>query len=58
MALDQSFINMLVTGMKNNVDLNSEKLQFEQEKINFYGHILTEKGIQHTEDKTSVDQEH
>ena len=31
--------------------LNSGKLQFKQEKINFYVHILTEKGSQPSEDK-------
>ena len=35
---DQVFINILETCRKNNVGLNSEKLQFKQEKINFYGH--------------------
>ena len=42
---------MLETCRKNNVGLNSEKLQFKQEKINFYGHTLTEKGIQPAEHK-------
>ena len=48
---DQAFINMLETCRKNNIGLNSEKLQFKQEKINFYGHTLTEKGIQPAEHK-------
>ena len=48
---DQAFINMLETCRKNNVGLNSEKLQFKQDKINFYGYTLTEKGIQTAEDK-------
>ena len=48
---DKAFINMLETCRKNNVGLNSEKLQFKQEKINFYGHTLTEKGIQPAEHK-------
>ena len=48
---DQAFINMLETCRKNNVSLNSEKLQFKQEMINFYGHTLTENGIQPAEDK-------
>ena len=43
---DQAFINMLETCRKKNVGLKTEKLQFKQEKINFYGHTLTEKGIQ------------
>ena len=55
---DQAFINMLETCRKNNVGLNSEKLQFKQEKINFYGHTLTEKGIQPAEGQTSSNQEH
>ena len=42
---------MLETCRKNNVGIHSEKLQFKQEKINFYGHTLTEKGIQPVEDK-------
>ena len=48
---DQVFINMLETCRKNNVGINSEKLQFKQEKINFYEHTLTEKGIQPAEHK-------
>ena len=51
---EQAFINMLETCRKNNVGLNSEKLQFKQEKINFYGHTLTEKVIQPAEDKLQV----
>ena len=47
----QGFINMLETCRKNNVGQNLQKLQFKQEKINFYGHTLTEKGIQPAEDK-------
>ena len=48
---DQSFINILETCRKNNVGHNSEKLQLKQEKINFYGHTLTQNGIQPVEDK-------
>ena len=48
---DLSFINMLAACRLNNVTLNSGKLQFKQEKINFYGHTLTEKGLQPVEDK-------
>ena len=48
---DLSFINMLEACRLNNVALNSGKLQFKQEKINFYGHTLTEKGLQPAEDK-------
>ena len=48
---DLSFINMVEACRLNNVALNSEKLQFKQEKINFYGHALTERGLQPAEDK-------
>ena len=48
---DLSLINMLEAYRLNNVALNSGKLQFKQEKINFYGHTLTEKGLQPAEDK-------
>ena len=48
---DQSFINMLETCRRNNVSLNSEKLQFKQEKVSFYGHTLTDQGLQPADDK-------
>ena len=38
---DLSFINRLEACRLNNVALNSGKLQFKQEKINFYGYTLT-----------------
>ena len=48
---DLSFINMLEACKLNNVAINSGKFQFKQEKINFYGHTLTEKELQPAEDK-------
>ena len=48
---DQSFINMLETCRRNNVSLNSEKLQFKQAKVSFYGHTLTDQGLQPADDK-------
>ena len=48
---DLSFINMLEACRLNNVALNSGKLQFKEEKINFYGHTLTEKELQPAKDK-------
>ena len=33
------------------VSLNSEKLQFKQEKVSFYGHTLTDQGLQPADDK-------
>ena len=46
--------NILETCKKNNVGLNSGKLKFKQEKVNFYEHTLTEKGLQPVEDKLQV----
>ena len=40
---DLSFINMLEACRVNNVALNSGKLQFKQEKINFYGILFQRK---------------
>ena len=48
---DQSFINMLETCRRNNVSLNSEKLQFKQDKVSFYGHTLTDQGLQPADNK-------
>ena len=43
---DQAFCEMLKATRKHNVSLNSEKLQFKQAQVDFYGHVLTENGIQ------------
>ncbi|XP_077972709.1 uncharacterized protein LOC144427401 [Styela clava] len=51
---DKSFIKMLNECRKNNIGLNSEKLQFKQRKVEFYGHSLSDKGIQPSEDKLRV----
>ncbi len=48
---DHAFIEMLKATRAHNVSLNSEKLQFKQSKIDFFGHTLTEKGIQPAKDK-------
>lgn len=40
---DQAFCEMLKATRKHNVSLNSEKLQFKQAQVDFYGHVLTEK---------------
>ena len=42
---------MLKATRKHNVSLNSEKLQLKQTQVNFYGHILTENGIQPAKEK-------
>ena len=48
---DDAMLKMLEASMKNNISLNSEKLQFKQQKVDFYGHRLSGKGIQPSEDK-------
>lgn len=48
---DQAFVNMLETTRANNVSLNSAKLQFKQQSVNFFGHTLTEDGICPAADK-------
>ena len=42
---------MLEASRKNNISLNSKKLQFKQQNVDFYGHRLSAKGIQPSEDK-------
>lgn len=51
---DKAFINMLNACRQANVGLNSEKLQFKQSKVEFYGHTLSDRGIQPAEDKLRV----
>ena len=48
---DTAVIQVLVTARENNVAFNSEKLQFKQKKVNFYGHTITEHGLAPAEDK-------
>ena len=48
---DQAFCEMLKATRKHNVSLNSEKLQFKQTQVDFYGHILSENGIQPAREK-------
>lgn len=43
---DQAFVKMLHATRQHNVSLNSEKLQFKKPQVDFFGHTLTEKGIQ------------
>ena len=42
---DEAFVRMLKATQANNVSLNSGKLQFKKQQVNFYGHTLTVKGI-------------
>ena len=48
---DRAFVNMLEATRANNVSLNSEKLQFKQPSVNFFGHKLTADGILPAADK-------
>ena len=48
---DDAFLNILTAPRANNVSLNSEKLQFKQQSVNFYGHTLTTEGICPAADK-------
>lgn len=48
---DQAFVNIPKATRVNNVSLNSEKLQFKQQSVNFFGHTLTKDGILPTADK-------
>ena len=48
---DEAMLKMLEASRKNNINLNSEKLQFKQQKVDFYGIRLSGKGIQPSEDK-------
>ena len=48
---DDAFLNMLTATRANDVSLNSEKLQFKQQSVNFYGHTLTTEGICPAADK-------
>ena len=48
---DQAFCKTLEATRKHNVSLNSEKLQFKQTEVDFFGHVLTENGIQPAREK-------
>ena len=52
MAMIEAFVNMLEATRANNVSLNSEKLQFKQQSVNFFGHTLTHDGILPAADKS------
>ena len=48
---DQALANMLEASRRNNIGLNTEKMQFKQKAVNFYGQKITYQGIQSAEDK-------
>ena len=48
---DTALRQMLEASRRNNIGLNSTKLQFRQPKVKFYGHLITDKGIQPCDDR-------
>jgi len=48
---DQAFVSILEATRANNVSLDSEKLQFKQQSVNFFGRTLTQDGILPAADK-------
>ena len=48
---DQAFVRMLEASRANNVGLNSEKMQFKKQQVNFFGHTLTPYGVVPIRDK-------
>ena len=45
MEHDRNFLAFMEKCMENNLILNSEKIQFKQTQVSFYGHIWSENGI-------------
>ena len=45
MEHDKNFLAFMEKCMENNLTLNSEKIQFKQSQVSFYGHIWSEHGI-------------
>ena len=43
---DQALLAMLEASRKNNIGLNSEKLQFKASSVNFFGHTITRSGLE------------
>ena len=48
---NQAFKEMLDAARKNNISLNSSKMQFCQSEVNFYGHTITDGGMKPTGNK-------
>ena len=42
---DRNFLAFMEKCMENNLTLNSEKIQFKQKQVSFYGHIWSDQGI-------------
>ena len=45
MEHDRNFLAFMEKCMENNLTLNSEKIQFKQSQVSFYGHVWSEHGI-------------
>ena len=45
MEHDRNFLAFMEKCMENNLTLNSEKIQFKQTQLSFYGHIWSKHGI-------------
>ena len=45
MEHNRNFLAFMEKCMENNLTLNSEKIQFKQSQVSFYGHIWSEHGI-------------
>ena len=48
---DEAFVKMLEASRANNVKLNPDKLQFRQQKVNFFGYSIGPEGISPATDK-------
>ena len=47
---DTAVISLLKACRANNIELNSDKLQFKQHKVELYGHTITDKSVQSSKD--------
>ena len=45
MEHDRNFLVFMEKCMENNLTLNSEKIQFKQKQVSFYGHVWSDQGI-------------
>ena len=45
MEHDRNFLTFMEKCMENNLTLNSEKIQFKQSQVSFYGHIWSKHEI-------------
>ena len=48
---DKALIAMLKASQKNNIALNPEKLQFKSPSVNFFGHTITDQGLELASEK-------